>query len=153
MNLCQISSHVLYQLHAGTYKNMANFQSEATRQLLQVHHMPKLSLTGGKPLKGNDWTTHFPSPNTPTGKPGLQSCFMWTHRTLRSRKRIESHYTNDRCDKELCVTPCFRIYHTKLVFWKRNLPFHGYFVTTESFMYWFTQEWMLMPLISVGLWW
>jgi hypothetical protein len=39
----------------------------------------------------------------------------------------------DKCDKGLCVTPCFRIYHTQVVFWKGSCSFHVYFIATETF--------------------
>lgn len=122
MNLCLINAHALYQMHTGTYINMADFQLEATRQLLQVHHAPKLSPKGGRPSKGDNpirlSDRHFPCyvPDTPKGKPGLRTCFVCTHTTLRPRKRRESRYMCDKCDKGLCVTPCFRIYHTQIVF-------------------------------------
>lgn len=122
MNLCLINAHALYQMHTGTYISMADFQLETTRQLLQVHHTPKLSPKGGKPSKGDNPVRlserHFPCyvPDTPKGKPGLRTCFVCTHTTLRPRKRRESRYMCDKCDKGLCVTPCFRIYHTQMVF-------------------------------------
>jgi hypothetical protein len=122
MNLCLINAHALYQMHTGSYINMADFQLEATRQLLQVHHTPKLSPKGGKPSKGDNpirlSERHFPCyvPDTPKGKPGLRNCFVCTHTTQRPRKRRESRYMCDKCDKGLCVTPCFRIYHTQVVF-------------------------------------
>lgn len=119
MNLCLINAHVLYQLHKGTYLNMADFQLEGTRQLLQVHHMPNLSLKGWKPSKGDNIIRlserHFPCYVPQKGNLDfkLVLCASTQHSGPGRGENPVICVTDVTKD---CVTSCFRIYHTQLVF-------------------------------------
>jgi len=61
--------------------------------------------------------SHFPElvPLTPSKKQGRRYCFVCSHKK-ENKKRKDSIYCCIECDVGLCVTPCFKIYHTQKEF-------------------------------------
>uniref|UniRef100_A0A8C7LTA0 PiggyBac transposable element-derived protein domain-containing protein n=1 Tax=Oncorhynchus mykiss TaxID=8022 RepID=A0A8C7LTA0_ONCMY len=90
---------------------------ELMKDLLEVHHTPRLPSTGGRPAADNPLcltARHFPCkvPQTAAqGSPTWRHCKVCLSGTRRSKQRKMTKYMCLACDTRLCISPCFEEYH------------------------------------------
>jgi len=95
---------------------MASFHLELIRQLLRRYQSDSKNTIANKSGETNPLRlagNHFPSLYTnvnPRRKNQLRKCVVCS----RNDKRKRSRYQCEICNVGLCVTPCFKKYHTQL---------------------------------------
>jgi hypothetical protein len=121
LDLTDLNSQILYNVHSGENIPHANFQLALIREILQKFHTPRSANTSGWPSKGDEplrlkerhlLTTE---PHTPKKANPTRQCHVCSNTTLGERKR-ESRYVCAKCGIAFCVKPCFENYHTLLKF-------------------------------------
>lgn len=120
LDLSVLNSHAVYLCISGKKPTLSEFHIELVRQLIEVNMEPQTQSkkSGGRPSPGEPplrlTQRHFPSYIPPTEKKEYptRQCHVCRHSTRRERARRESRYMCEDCDIPLCVTPCFREYHT-----------------------------------------
>ncbi|XP_069671411.1 piggyBac transposable element-derived protein 4-like [Periplaneta americana] len=110
VDLCLENAYQLYRLKDGRDMCFVDFQMEAARQLLEQHNktLPdRAKRSKTTRLSGRHFPLYVP------GRNDLRPCYVCSHTVQRSRQYRETHYMCDKCSVALCVTPCFREYHTQ----------------------------------------
>lgn len=113
IDLSLLNSHIMYKTVTGENIPLAKFQLELIRQLLEKYSTSKTNTPKRKPKNAHDRLIgrHFLSdiPRTGAGNIGRKRCTV----CFANKKRTDTTYMCRECDKGLCATPCFLIYHTK----------------------------------------
>lgn len=119
LDLALWNSFVLYRKTGGT-KSALVYRLDLIKQIMEKYHRTEFSSRKGRPssqptplrLTGR----HFPECIPATEKkqfPTRQCGVCCRVRDARGKKvRKETRYYCPICDVPLCVTPCFRVYHT-----------------------------------------
>ncbi|XP_046142326.1 piggyBac transposable element-derived protein 4-like [Osmia bicornis bicornis] len=116
IDICIWNAYCLYKLKTGKQISMASFHLELIRQLLSRYQSDSKNTIANKSGKTNPLRlaeNHFPSLYTienPRGKNQMRVCVVCS----RNDKRRRSRYQCEICNVGLCVTPCFKKYHTQL---------------------------------------
>lgn len=114
------NSYLLY-LKSGGEATALKYRLQVIDETIKKYHTPMMSSKVGRPssvphpLRLTE--RHFPDVVPPTEKKSnpTRQCVVCSRKRDASGKRLrkESRYCCLVCDVALCVTPCFRIYHTK----------------------------------------
>ena len=108
---------IRHEYHYYKRLKLRDFIYNVCMQLLQDYGQQR-HLTVGRPptdipdrLKAN---THFivSTDVMPNGKKRLLHCKVCAHTTRGLRKRTRVTHMCEQCEVALCVTPCYKIYHT-----------------------------------------
>lgn len=116
------NSFVLYNKTGGR-KTHLDFRLGLIEQLIETYHPNVVSPRAGRPPAMPHprrlTERHFPEVIPPTEKKSnpTKQCFICCRkRDARGKKlRRETRYYCPNCEVCLCITPCFRVYHTSAV--------------------------------------
>lgn len=115
------NAFVLYQKHGGKYSNL-NFRLDLVDRLIERHGTvnERIGRPGILPNPLRLTERHFLEviPATEKKLRPTRQCFVCCSKRNESGKRIrrETRYFCPDCGVGLCLSPCFKIYHTKADF-------------------------------------
>lgn len=117
------NAFVLYTKQVGSISSL-EFRLQLIDEYIETYHNPEYSSKGVRPSKTPNplrlTERHFlePIPSTVKKATPTKRCAVCCSKQSVTGKRIrrESRYYCRDCNVGLCLTPCFKIYHTKLNF-------------------------------------
>ena len=117
IDLCMLNAHALYKILHTNNKSIADFQLAVIRQLISKYKAQELEYSipttsrsvSALRLTASHLANHMPQY---TENKKSRSCFVCQHTTLKKKCRKESRFMCQVCQVTLCVTPCFKIFHT-----------------------------------------
>lgn len=124
VDMSLLNAYSAYKTVTGKHISLADFQLQLINELV-LKYQCEGGMTTNRKKTPMDITEkrlqpdarHFPElvPVTPSKKQGRRYCFVCSHKK-ENKKRKDSIYCCIECDVGLCVTPCFKIYHTQKEF-------------------------------------
>lgn len=124
VDMSLLNAYSAYKTVTRNQISLADFQLKLINELI-LKYQREGAMTSNRRKKSMDTTEkrlspdtrHFPElvPPTPSKKQGRRYCFVCSHKK-ENKKRKDSMYCFIECDVGLCVTPCFKIYHTEKEF-------------------------------------
>ena len=130
LDLAILNLYHLYRIQtqetSHDVKTQLQFRIALARSLLEQNlqdnlpgHLVRIGRPSSEPTPARLVGRHFPSfiLSSENKQFPVRRCFVCSHTEKETnRTRHESRYECSICDVELCVDPCFRIYHTLLNF-------------------------------------
>lgn len=116
MDISLYNAFVAYQVNTGNKPSIYDFRLKVVGGLIENYKRPsapkRIKVTGETPLRLTE--RHFPIviPQTATKGRSQRRCYVCSHTSLIARKRKDTTFMCEECDKALCVYPCFKNYHT-----------------------------------------
>lgn len=119
VGLVCLNAYLVYKLHTGKKLEQRESQRQLVSELVTAAGiLPRKKV--GRPCKQQQENLlrmtgrHFPSKVQQKGKKKnpARKCVVCNVPRKGSRKRVESTYECMQCNVDLCVVPCFRLYHT-----------------------------------------
>ncbi|XP_005096959.1 piggyBac transposable element-derived protein 4-like [Aplysia californica] len=123
MTLVMVQSHILYNEHRRSHRKktmqLQKFVMSVCRSLASI---PEDQQAPPQPHDLNRLVErHFPSPIVVDDKKMQRACVVCyaraisggdNHKTQKSKRKV-TQFECSKCNKALCVHPCFEIFHTK----------------------------------------
>ena len=112
------NAFVLYTKQVGPISNL-EFRLLLIDEYVEMYHDPQYSSKGGSPSKSNPLRFTEPIPSTGKKSAPTKRCVVCCSKQNEMGKKIrrESRYYCPDCNVGLCLTPCFKTYHTKFNFY------------------------------------
>lgn len=120
MDISLYNAFVLYQVRTGKKPHFSEFRLNVAEQIIEKFNVfaPRTNVaTVDNPLRLTE--RHFPVaiPQTAAGGSRTQRrCRVCSQTKLQRKRRQSTRFMCSECDVALCVTPCFKIYHTYKVY-------------------------------------
>lgn len=119
LDLALWNSFVIYTKQGGQLSSL-EYRLKLVEKIMETYHTDNMRQRAGRPSNTPNplrlTERHFPEYIPPTEKkmnPTRQCAMCSRVRDARGKKiRRESRYYCPDCNVPLCVTPCFRVYHT-----------------------------------------
>ncbi len=116
LDMCITNAYVVHkELHAGVSQQLCDFKLQLVKEMISQSQLPKYSGRGrphSGPTPSRMQGRHFPEkiPSNPSAKKqqAQKRCTVCYDKGLRK----ETLYQCDLCEVPLCVSPCFKMYHT-----------------------------------------
>lgn len=120
VDIAIFNAHVLYNKQ-NVNMSLEKFRLGVIEEILKTHHVERPRSSGGRPSTDNPLRLterHFISYTPPTkARPhASRVCHVCAHTALGPKVRKETSYMCEECNKPLCAAPCFKNYHTKMVY-------------------------------------
>nr|XP_037290037.1 piggyBac transposable element-derived protein 4-like isoform X1 [Rhipicephalus microplus] len=118
-HLVDLSLHnafILFRENTASRTTFVDFKRQVVSQLIEEHHTEKSKRrrpTGDNPLRLTG--RHFAEQLRPSSGQGIgthRSCHVCANTTRGPKRRRETRYMCVKCNKSLCLEPCFKEYHT-----------------------------------------
>lgn len=124
VDMSLLNAYLAYKTVTGKHISLADFQLKLINELILKYQCKGVS-TINRRKKPMDTTEKRLQPDvrhflelvllTPSKKQRRRYCFVCSHKK-EDRKRKDSMYCCVECDVGLCITPCFKMYHTQKEF-------------------------------------
>ncbi len=120
MDLTIYNAYVLCKLKTNANLRLATYQLEVIREIIGKYGSQVRSSIGRPPSDSPLRLTarHFPSriPSTVTQVNPRRKCYVCANTVRRAKSRRDTSYESIECDVGLCLTDCFKDYHTLKAF-------------------------------------
>ena len=121
VDLTIYNAYVLYKLKKNINLRLAEYQLELIREIIGKYGS-QVQTSIGRPRSEHPLrltARHFPSriASTVTQAKRKRKCYVCAHTVRREKSRRDTLYECIECDVGLCVTDCFKDYHTLKAFW------------------------------------
>lgn len=116
LDLSVLNSSILHKIKTGKNQTLGEFRNDLVRAIIQKYckDIGARRSVSSSPHPKRLIDRHFPSlvPSKNGKKSRQRNCFVCSHSKRKERKRSSTRYQCDDCDVGLCVTTCFKEYHT-----------------------------------------
>jgi hypothetical protein len=116
LDVTVLNSYILHKQKSRENIQFSDFRLQLIRQIIETYGCPKAPR--GRPNTGDNPIRligrHFPSliPSTSTSQSPQKRCVVCTNTTNRATKSTKTRYECRDCNVGLCISACFRDYHT-----------------------------------------
>jgi hypothetical protein len=116
LDIIVFNSYILHKQKSRQNIQLSDFRLQLIRQIIETYGYVKAPR--GRPSAGDNPIRligrHFPSliPSSLTSQSPQKRCVVCANTTIRATKSTKTRYECTECNVGLCISDCFRDYHT-----------------------------------------
>ena len=116
VDMASINAYYLYKTKSSKSLQLKEFRLELIKSII-VKYSNQKQISVGRPTLDSPLrlsARHFPSlvPSTASKTAAQRKCHVCSHTTKREKSVKYTRYQCEECNVGLCVTDCFKAYHT-----------------------------------------